>query len=602
MIKEIVQFTEALSPETFSKNLQLKEGLYLFLDVQEENGEAILKNVDTDGKLWKEDFGVFTKKTEMNPFFEECLELQISSLPVSPAKIFNPNKKIYGTSCSPFALGFIKKNFVKHDKKLLIKELCDQYLKKAEKYCTTNEQKEKFRLFRNYLTSNLYELVTTLKEYNSAKDSFSVNVYLKHVSKEDFVQVHELYLKENVFNKDDYNETVNEEIFGISDSLSGFNDKKRFLKHQTSSLKYNYRIKGEEAQSLWKFFKLQQNKQLPNPLPVFVDQDELNGDSISIHQGGEVLTYSNLIKSLLDKHKRDVLQNFYLIFFQGIKGSRIADIDFVPQFKYKVEERLKLIEVFQLGGKFAEHQIKNIFQFQNLVFNKIFNNQLVTKTKNGLWVKYFDDIEPNPKYYFTDAICDLMMQYRKVIYDYVYKAKYESITCKIFDRMMVISILEDIRIDDDYQRGYSIKEKLNLWFSLYNYFSQNKNRENMANKTVELRTELKTIIENENLNIESDSQFAFASGQLIWKILIQSKSANRSHALLEPFLQKTNVEQFKLAIAKTFDMYKHEFTLYSKKYGFDKLMGDVMGFAPEEKNMKNLLTYILAGYFSDSIL
>jgi CRISPR-associated protein Csh1 len=164
------------------------------------------------------------------------------------------------------------------------------------------------------------------------------------------------------------------------------------------------------------------------------------------------------------------------------------------------------------------------------------------------------------------------------------------------------SILENIKLYDQRKNDKTIKRKLNLWFSLYTHFNQNQNRENMANKTVELRDELRAIIENENLNIKTDSQFAFASGQLIWKILIQSKSANRSHALLEPFLQKSSVEQFKLAIANTFDIYKHEFTLYPKKYGFDKLMGDVMGFIPDEKNMKNLLTYILAGYFSNSLL
>lgn len=605
MIKEIIQFTEALPPETFSRNLQLKEGLYMFLDVQEENGEIVLKNINEAGKILKEDFGVFTKKSEMTPFFEKCRTIQINSIPVSPAKIFNPNKKVYGASCSPFVLAFVKKNFVKYDKSILIKELSDQYFKKAETYCEADEEKEKFRLFRSYLTSHLYELITTLNEFQTAKDSFTINIYLKGISNEIYSKAHELYLKENVFNKDDYNEKLEDEIFGISDSLSGFNDKKRFLKHQTSALKYNYRIKGDDAQSLWKFFKLYQNKQLPNPCPIFVDSNELNRGLVSFHQDGKVDSYSAMIKKLISEYNKEELQNFYLIFFQGTKGSRIADIDFVSLFRYKIND-IVLFEPFPLGGRIESSKINNIFQLQEIVFNKIFNNQLVTKTKNGVWVKFFDEIEPNPKYHFTDAICNLMMQYRKAVYDYIYKAKYESITCKMFDAMMKTSILEDIRIDEfkneQHSRSYQTKEKLNIWFSLYNYFSQNKNRKNMANKTVELKEELKAIIEDANLHIKSDSQFAFASGQLIWKILIQSKSANRSHALLEPFLQKTNVEQYKLAIAKTFDMYKHEFTLYPKKYGFDKLMGDVMGFVPDEKNMKNLLTYILAGYFSNSII
>ncbi len=597
MIKEIVQFTKALPEGTFSRNLQLKEGLYIFLDVQEEGGKAVLKNVDKEGNLVKEDYAVFTKNSEMNPFFEECLQIQSNSIPVSHAKIFNPNKKIYGASCSPFVVAFTKKNFTKYDKALLTKELSDQYFKKASVY-VKEKYKKTFQLFRDYLPENIYKLLNSLQEFHEAKDNYSVNLYLKSITLSDYIEVHSHYLKDNVFNKEDYNAFVEKETYGISDSLSGFNEKKRFLKHQTSLSKFNYRIKGNDALYLWKFFKLQQNKQIPNPCPVFVNSEELNKATVRLHQDGMALSHAQLIIELL-KNPKEELSNFYLIYFQGgLKGSKIIDIDFVPLFKYRVDY-LKLHEFFSIGGKIEAKKIINVFQLQDEVFNTIFNGKLCPKEG---WIRYFDDIEPDLKYHFTYAICNLMLQYRKSIYDYIYKSSHESITCSMFDKMMQTSIIEDIRIDEEFKRGYAIKEKLNLWFSLYNYFSQNKNREDMINKTVELRNELRAIIENEKLNIVSDTQFAFASGQLIWKILIQSKSANRSHALLEPFLQKSCVLQFKLAIANTFDMYKHEFKLYPKKYGFDKLMGDVMGFVPEEKNMKNLLTFILAGYFSESLL
>ena len=83
----------------------------------------------------------------------------------------------------------------------------------------------------------------------------------------------------------------------------------------------------------------------------------------------------------------------------------------------------------------------------------------------------------------------------------------------------------------------------------------------------------------------------------------KSKSDKRSHALLEPFLQKTDVNLFKLAIARAFETYKHEFTLYSgnKRYEFDRTMALVMGANDPDVNVKDLLPYTLAGYFSDSI-
>lgn len=126
----------------------------------------------------------------------------------------------------------------------------------------------------------------------------------------------------------------------------------------------------------------------------------------------------------------------------------------------------------------------------------------------------------------------------------------------------------------------------------------------MANRTNEILLQLKELTEAENdshIKDGDDEAFAFAAGQIIWKLLIQSQASNRTHALLEPFLQKVDVSQFKLAIARTFEMYKHEFTLYPKKYGFDKIMSEVMGYEPNETNMKKLLPFILAGYFAKSV-
>jgi CRISPR-associated protein Csh1 len=599
MIKEIIQFVDSLPPETFSRNLQLKEGLYMFLDVQEEDGKAVLKNVDEDGNLVKEDYAVFTKNSDINPFFEKCLQIQNNSIPVSPAKIFNPNKKIYGASCSPFVVAFVKKNFTKYDKALLAKELSDQYFKKASLYID-EKFKKRFRLFKDYLSENIYKLLVDFQEFKEAKDSHSVNLYLKSIIISEYVEVHNRYLKDNVFNKEDYNATVEQEKFGISDSLSGFNDKKRFLKHQTSLSKFNFRITGKDSLSLWKYFKLQQNKQLPNPCPIFIDLDELNKVTVRLHQDGKVLSHAQLIIELL-KNTEEELSNFYLIYFQsGLKGSKIIDIDFVPQFKYKIEH-LELKEIISMGGIIEAKKIENVFQLQNDVFNTIFNGKLCPKER---WIRYFDDIEPDLKYHFTDGICNLMLQYRKAIYDYIYKSRQESITCSMFDKMIKVSIFEDIRTDEykneQHSRGYAIKEKLNLWFSLYNFFNQNQNREDMASKIPELLEKMKQVANGENISFsENPAEFAFGAGQLVYFLLTKSAASNKSYAMLEPFLQKTNVSQLQNAIGNSIAMYKHEIDI--SKGRFEKLASEVLAYE-SDINMKDYLRYFLAGCFAQSVI
>ena len=603
MIKEITSFVDELeknNPDIFSKNLELREGLYIFLEFDEN---CKLKNVDSDGKIHSEDIQVYDKNAEWNPFFERCLKIQTNSIPVSNAKIFNPNKKIYNVSCSPFTLSFNKKNFIKYDKEVLINELKNQYFKIAEQYIN-KEKKEHiqwFRCFKEFMLEHFPDFITERKEYQDLKAGATINIYLKNPSIKDFKETHEAYLKEKVFNKDKYNLEFNDITYGISDSLSLFQDKKPFLQHQTAPLKYNFRIQGNEAMKLWKFFQMQRNRQLPNPMPVFIDKQELLNDKVvSLYNNEGKKTYSEIVRELVENHHMD-LQNYYLIFFHnGYKKSRIVDLDFVPVFKYQVND-LQLREIFPLGGNLKNLPVKNIFDLQNNIINKIFNYQLVRKTKNnGLWLRYFDEIEVNPDYGLTDTIYHLLYKYRKAIYDYIFKSRHHEITCRMFDDMIFQSVLDDIIHDEEGKREYAIKEKLNIWFSLYNYFNnQHKNREDMASKIPELMEKCRKVAHyGENLS-EDPAEFAFAAGQIIYFLLHQSESSNKSHALLEPFLQKSKAELLQDSISNTINTYKHAIDF--GKGRFERLSREVLAYETNA-NLKKLQRYLLAGYFADSVI
>ena len=234
--------------------------------------------------------------------------------------------------------------------------------------------------------------------------------------------------------------------------------------------------------------------------------------------------------------------------------------------------------------------------------NFIFNRQLIQQTKTGsLWIKYFDDLEIKPDFGLTDSIYNLLNKYRRSWYDFVYKSMHNEITLTMINEMFIDSIVDDLRHDEEMKKTFQIRKKISLWFGLQPLFDNQFKQNNMANKTLELQTKLRTVAQTESLHIENDDEFAFAAGQIIWKLLIQSESANRTHALLEPFLQKTDPVLFKQAIANTFNQYKYKFTLYSNKYEFDKLFSEVMGYIPSIINMKEHLPMLLAGYFSESI-
>ncbi|MDV7397609.1 hypothetical protein RZS08_39780, partial [Arthrospira platensis SPKY1] len=111
---EIVNFIQDLEqndPDIHLRNVELKEGLYLFVRFDEYGKIEIVSRLPYyDKKV--EETKITKDQVQSNNFdlYKRCLSLQQFLMPVAPSKIFNPNAKIFGVSCSPFALGFNKKN------------------------------------------------------------------------------------------------------------------------------------------------------------------------------------------------------------------------------------------------------------------------------------------------------------------------------------------------------------------------------------------------------------------------------------------------------------------------------------------------------------
>jgi len=601
MIHEIVQFIEYLensNSEIFSENLELKEGLYVFLE--KENGELVIKD-DNTLKIGKDT----DKNTPLYVYFLE----RYTNSEMLINKSFNANEKIFIDIGSSFGISFSGKGLKQTERNKKYSAI-EAYFKAALEYVDKKNERHLtwHKEMKIFAKTKMFDFFESKEEYKEVKAAYMFYFFLKEPKISDFKELHRKYLSRKVFLFD----LKKNETHGISNDLTVGNvSKKPFMRHKTASFEINYKVDGYTALKLYKFFRLQQkNKVFPNPLPLFVDRNELTKKAISIYKNDHKKGHKEIIEDLINKGEN--LQNYYLFYFQNnLKGSRIVDLDFVPAFKYEIDN-MQIKAVFNIKSKetgylLYDHKIINVFEFQQKIVGKIFNNSLVqfSQKNNSYSYKYFDDIDNNPKYITSNTYTQII-KYRKSFYDYIYKSKRQAITDTMFQDIMKNGVLDDIRHDEYdkekkyHKKEFQIKEKLNIWFSLYTYFTPKKDND-MINKTENLFQRIKVIAKNEKERMRTDEEFAFASGQIIWKLLIQSKSSNPSHALLEPFLQKTEAKLFKLAIARTFEMYKHEFTLYPVKYEFDKIFSEIMGYEPDETNLKNLLPLILAGYFSETI-
>jgi CRISPR-associated protein Csh1 len=203
MIKEITNFVETLPTENFSNNLQLKEGLYIFLDIEEgQNGEAILKNVDSDGNLNPEDFAIYGKNSEDSPFFKKCLEWSQYIEPVSSNKAFN--RKFFVLTANPFCIAFKKEFFLKedrHNKETFNKSL-EEFFKNSKKYYEVNYGVQ-VNLFKKFLINNLWAILLDFEPFLEMSNK-NVYIFSKNLDFTEFIKVYDNYLESNVFNKPEF--------------------------------------------------------------------------------------------------------------------------------------------------------------------------------------------------------------------------------------------------------------------------------------------------------------------------------------------------------------------------------------------------------------
>ena len=636
MIQEIINYTKYLkekSPMIFEEGLEPSKGLHIFVELDEE-GNAI-NFPGEKGTDW--DYYDGKNKSE---FLKKIVPYHLSStyLTMNKQKKLDKKQKIH--SASPFALEFNfnfsnddkikygielkpsknKKNkndrLIKSKRVKVVSDRLDDYFGNIKNIFTIEEEykliQDNFILFlkekiNQLISQNPKEFIEIKKFWNQIKDKEYCKIYLKNIPLETYEKTYAPYLEKNIFNKDKYNSIYNNNTYGAIDYYTTFADGKIFLKHKTGvSLDgISHRFTGEEAKILNLFSELKRSKLLPNPLPLFIDKNEFKNtdEMIDIFSRDKTLKYSQILKKMFNEDNKIILQNYYLLYFSGLK---IEDFDFVSKFRYSFKENGEYPEIKNLFDIKKEelkrnYPIKNIFHFEADIVKTIFNNSLVKIKDDSFNVNYFKEIKPE---YVSggEPVYQMILKYRKAFYDYIYKSKTQAISCTMWDEIMWNSIIGDLRntnFDKKYFVAQSIKEKLNIWFSLYNYFTNNKNRLNMASKIPELLEKMKKVANDENTHFETTEEFAFGAGQVIYFLLNQSKASERTHALLEPFIQKVNAEQLQSSIAQTVNTYKHEISFGHGR--FEHLSAEVLAFETFE-NLKNYQRLLLAGYFASPVI
>jgi len=599
VIKEISNFVEQIPENYLTDGLIPSEGLHIWIKL-DGSGNIIEK------KSW-------LIKKNSNPFeidkFYELGKRDSYSKWISNNKTMDAGgdgKKMQILSTTPFSLFFSRKSY--DDGQIFIK--IAPYFKNLVNLSPSDEALEftleeinRIQNIENFLQSSLKSILLDIKEFHKLQKKEYIKIYFDE-DEELIKKAYNRYLACKLFlvDNDQLNVTDKKNIkYGMVEFLSTLNvSKKPFLTHHTSSFLINNRFEPRYHIGAYKFRKLLEAKKLPKPLPIFIDQEELNHKVVELYNREGLLSYQKIIQKIISEHQKD-LENYYLIFWSRSKDLIINDFDYVNRFQYKLNH-FEIKNVMELVNQdkslVKDYMLDNVFELEKLFDSKLFYQiQKNTGYRFGFLMKnYFNpEIAASKGYELRSITKTNLLKYRKVLYDLVYKSRFETFRENHFNELMISTVLDNIKMNNDFKDNYKIKELLNIFFSLNKNFGGN----DMASKIPILREKLKTLLDNSEAHIESDEEFAFDAGQLIYYIIYQSEASNKTHALLEPYITKNDPMLFKLAITRGIDQYKHKLPYGTKK--FQKLASEILGWDSSSK-IKDLLPIILAGYFSNSLL
>jgi CRISPR-associated protein Csh1 len=609
MIKELIQFTALALEDPVYRSLGVipKEGLHIILKVEKSDEQTTIAELPAFS-------GVYSAKktTEISEWLLRCTDWWKASTMlgvVDTFKVFDvPSKAIH--TVSPFCFAVKRTNLEGGEQyaenqsksKSQVYDRINAYFTKAVALLELSEDKvvaEAFRIALNNKTL-IHHWLEGSGYFQNLKDGEYVVFYLD-LPLEKYNAANRNYLKEKLFNKAAFNvpdENDPEILHGTSNWLNGFSSKKAFLTHQSATFDISGRVSSQEAQMLYEFTDLSRRKLFPNPLPLFVIENErkkafkiFKEDAMSGEEKRK--TYLEVIHDLQKEHSGE-LGNYYLLF---LHMGEIKDFDYVSRFEFNLNydgSPWRIDDLFNINTG-QEITIHTVTDLMTVVLPPMFNNALVVRRKDKGWIFHWFD-EMDPSYCKTHNAFLLAMKYRKAFYDFIYKSKRQGVTGEAIREILTTGILDDIRLDNfkdnRNSENLNIRLKLNLLFNLHQYFSTKNNPTFMPDNITQLREHLDRVATG-SAQLETDEHFAFAAGQVIYTVSKVSMSEDKSYKYLEPFLSQSNPERFKLAIGNFIKRYKH--AEFSPR--FRSVCADVLTYTMKGDFQKQL-PILLAGIFS----
>ena len=435
---------------------------------------------------------------------------------------------------------------------------------------------EKLEYSRNWIKQNIFKLKDMGIELTGKN-------YLKIFFEDDkelYAREEQRYLITKLFNKNDYSTEIDGQILGPPNDNLTLNPKKPYMEHKTRKIMVPYLLTTQNALVQRMFFDYLMNEANKGNTNLFFDNSVL--DSKYNKSGITALKNGEFIEG-----------DFSGFFLQTIvvctqKGDILIEIehqDTIVDYKYNLYKPFVYSNV--LEDDVTDEQYRKYGNKKELL--AVINEVLFSKWLSG---NFFSDEEQIKKINIDSILKKNIFLSRDAIFAWLYKGQSKGIESIL--HLVSISIIKS-SITNGYI-GKAVKQ-FNLMKSLDVYFGGNDMKEE-KDRYINIRSNLRSKINQDgDSQIESESEYYSAVGQLVRYYISLNKSKDKNHSLANPFIYVANEGVLKKRLEQLFKKYNYAIKINYNRY--NKLYAMIIAYMTEGKvNSED----IIAGYLSDNLI
>lgn len=520
-----------------------KDGTYILVDV--ESGELLAKDIEIHyNKRTRELEGRNHLSFQEIQYYDYYSSLIDMNKPIDSKKVIHSNN---------FLSFFLKKDSIGNGK--LTEEIVAGYYKilsePDRKYQAKKKTRELYKAAekelgpvdvrllekcRRWIAEHIFKL-SDLGIETEGKDYLKIFFVLGRGKEEETKQLYQTeglrYLYPNIFNSNEYNVMYQGQIWGMPNNNMGLNAKKVYLEHKTRMETIPYMVSREDV----------------------LRQKKLFDYLAALAAMGEVNVYFDCIRNEVDSYPNDKLPDretcgTYLR-LQKEKEVKIQEVDYVSQYQTKLTPPFRYHDYINRSEKFqkAEYgRYHKLWQMAGVVDAVLFSGWL----QKNLFTEA-KDLKT------TDStLKENILFARKSMFRWMYLGESNGLP-EILDKVSERAVLSAVRENS----LDLVSQRLNLRLSLQSYFKRNKEG---AMEISEIRQLVEQKINgNGEEQFESEEEFFYGVGQLLYYLFTRSKAANKKMSMINPFITAKSVKTIKERLQRLFLKYNHDIQLIGPK-------------------------------------